>query len=236
LVEYLMIVVGGLLGSSHCVGMCGGFVLALGARSQSVAANIFRQVAYALGRVFTYSVGGLAAGYGGWRLVHGTETVVNLQAVLSIVAGILLVLQGLLATRVLVWPVRRAKAPACLAPQLFGSLLRANRLTSVFLGGIVNGLLPCGLVYAYLSLAAATGTMQGGGLVMALFGLGTLPVMVFVGASGSLLSANGRRHLLTFAAWCVVLTGVLCLLRGFQCLTDTSPDALPACPFCSSNL
>src|SRR6516225_1214777 len=125
--------------------MCGGFVLALGGTGRRLGANVLRQTAYGLGRVFTYSAAGVVAGYAGGRLAAEKQTLVNAQALLSIVAGLLLLTQGLSATGVL-GAVRGPAGGACLGPGLFGSLLRATRLRSVFLGGVVNGLLPCGLV------------------------------------------------------------------------------------------
>src|SRR6516225_3726472 len=159
LIGWLMIFVGGLLGSSHCVGMCGGFALALGSARGSLYANARRQAVYGLGRVFTYSTAGAAAGYGGWRLINEQAPAVRVQAILSLVAGLLLVIEGLAALGLGrgLWPARRRSG--CLAPSMFAALLGATRLRSLFLGGMVNGLLPCGLVYAYLALAAAMGDM-----------------------------------------------------------------------------
>jgi sulfite exporter TauE/SafE len=231
-IEWLLVFAGGLLGSSHCVGMCGGFVLALGGTGRRLGANVLRQTAYGLGRVFTYSAAGVVAGYAGWRLTAETQTLVNAQALLSIVAGLLLLTQGLSATGVL-GAVRGPAGGACLGPGLFGSLLRATRLRSVFLGGVVNGLLPCGLVYAYLALAASSGDLWRGGATMALFGLGTLPLMVLLGScGGSLLSLASRRFLLRGAAWCVVATGLLTVLRGLGYLPGLIGTPVDGCPMC----
>jgi sulfite exporter TauE/SafE len=232
-IDWLLIFAGGLLGSSHCVGMCGGFVLALGGTNQRLTANVLRQVSYGLGRVFTYTTAGVAAGYGGWRLTAETRALVNTQALLSIVAGLLLLAQGLTAAGVLRWGQPPVRSSACLlGTSLFGPLLRATRLRSVFLGGVVNGFLPCGLVYAYLALAASSGDLWRGGATMALFGLGTMPLLVLLGScGGSLLSLAGRRRLLHGAAWCVVATGVITLLRGLEYLPWQASPA-EACPLC----
>jgi sulfite exporter TauE/SafE len=231
-IEWLMILAGGLLGSSHCVGMCGGFALALGTRGRGFARGLARQVVYGLGRVFTYAVGGAAAGYGGWRLMSELRLVMNVQAVLSIGAGVLLITHGLAAAGALRWPGRPAARGPCLGAGLFASLLRETRLRSVFLGGVVNGLLPCGLVYAYLALAAGAGGPLRGGLTMALFGLGTMPLLALVGCGGQVLSVAARRHVFRVAAWCVVLTGVLSVARGAGALRMLGVDDGPACPMC----
>jgi sulfite exporter TauE/SafE len=113
-----------------------------------------------------------------------------------------------------------------------GSLLRAAQLRSVFLGGVINGLLPCGLVYAYLALAAGSGDMLRGAFTMACFGLGTLPLMVATGCSGSLLSCGRRRQLLRLAACCVILTGVLTVARGISFMHIADPPTSQGCPLC----
>jgi sulfite exporter TauE/SafE len=229
--DWFLIFVGGFLGSSHCIGMCGGFALALGTTGTTWAANVVRQICYSLGRVFTYSTAGAAAGYGGWRLMTELRSIVNLQAGLSITAGVLLVVQGLAAAG-FGRGLMKAHSGPCLGSRFFAAWLRAARWHSVFLGGMVNGLLPCGLVYAYLALAGSSGDMLHGLAVMALFGLGTMPVMVLVGSGGSVLSWTFQRHLLRVAGWCVVVTGLITILRGVGFLPGMVAGAGTECPLC----
>src|SRR5271165_7145734 len=92
-----LVFLGGLLGSAHCVGMCGGFALSIGMGAPSLGSNLQRQLTYTLGRVLTYAFLGVVAGYAGFWLSRKTGTLVNVQAGLSMVAGGLLVFQGLLA-------------------------------------------------------------------------------------------------------------------------------------------
>jgi sulfite exporter TauE/SafE len=232
MMDGLLIFLGGLLGSGHCVGMCGGFALALGSARPGLLSNLRRQLLYGLGRVFTYTAGGAAAGYAGWRLTASLRSLVNVQAWLCLAAGVLLVLQGLEAAG---WfPRRRAWAGQrpCLGPAFFAALLGSTRARSVFLGGLVNGLLPCGLVYAYLALAGSSGDLVRGAATMACFGLGTVPLLVLVGGGGSLLGVAFRRRILLAAAWCVVLTGVLTVGRGVSFLRVAGQPEEPACPLC----
>jgi sulfite exporter TauE/SafE len=210
--------------------MCGGFVLALGSNNQGIWPGLVRQTSYALGRVFTYTAGGVAAGFLGWRLDRESAWLPGVHVALTITAGIVLIVQGLFATG-LFDRLRLAKPkPGCMLPALFSGLLRATRPHSAFLAGTINGLLPCGLVYGYLALAASTGDLAHGALTMALFGLGTLPLMVVTGCGAQWLTFRWRGRLLRLAAWCVVLTGILCLARGAALLEDTV-DA--SCPLCS---
>jgi sulfite exporter TauE/SafE len=147
-------------------------------------------------------------------------------------AGVLLMVQGLAASGALPWRAWTGTAGGCLGPSLFAVLLHAPRFSRVFLAGVINGILPCGLVYAYLALAAGSGAMWTGGLTMFLFGLGTMPLMVLVGSSGHLLGMTSRRRLWRLAAWCVVLTGVISLLRGVG-FVDHVPFSGPSdCALC----
>lgn len=235
MMQWALLFVGGLLGSSHCIGMCGGFALALAAGSKGWGANLQRQFAWCLGRVFTYAVGGAAAGYGGWRLASQFRPLVNVQAGLAILAGVLLIAQGFISSGIIrpwQWTKRHG---SCLYGGPLASLLAAPGLKNAFLSGVANGFLPCGLVYAYLALAASSGGLAPGLLSMTAFGCGTMPVMILVGSGGSLLGSISRQHVVRVAALCVVLTGVISLTRGIGAL----PAAIGAeraetlrCPLC----
>jgi sulfite exporter TauE/SafE len=247
MIELPLVFLGGLLGSAHCVGMCGGFALVIGSRARGAAGNVGRQAVYSLGRIFTYAVFGATVGYAGLRLTE-LATLVNVQAVLAIVAGVLLIVQGLLSAGVLrarliyalvggtggsaaVAPYRAAPA-LCPAGGMLGTFLRSGALSHVFLAGMITGFLPCGLVYAYVALATSAGDMLGGAVTMAAFGAGTVPAMILTGSGASLVSLAGRRRMLRVAAWCVVLVGAISLARGFGFLELPgwhSPGGCPAC-------
>ncbi len=97
-----------------------------------------------------------------------------------------------------------------------------------------TGFLPCGLVYAYLALATASGTMATGLATMAAFGFGTVPLMMIAGLGTNALTATWRQRALRIAAGCVILTGVLSLVRGSIALQDSS-ESQPTCPLCGPN-
>jgi sulfite exporter TauE/SafE len=243
-----LIFLGGLLGSAHCAGMCCGFVLALGSAGRSWQANLGRQIVYALGRVFTYAVLGCAASYGAAALSFHVGPVSS-HALFCLAAGGLLIIQGLRETGVRFRPapspllslsVRQPAPEPGLAATFFGELLQATRARNVFLAGMVNGLLPCGLVYGYLTLAATAEGPWRGAALMALFGLGTVPAMVLLGSGSSLLSAPRRRQVLRLAAWCIVVTGALAIWQGVRALEPRSEiespaTACPLCPECPSD-
>ncbi|MCA9056350.1 MAG: sulfite exporter TauE/SafE family protein, partial [Planctomycetaceae bacterium] len=123
----------------------------------------------------------------------------------------------------------------CLTSPLLMTFLKAPGLHNAFLAGLMTGFLPCGLVYAFLALAAARTNPLEGMAVMTAFGLGTIPLMVLTGIGSTLLSAVTRQRLLRAAAWCVVLTGMLTVVRGAGFLRAASEAETPACPFCAGS-
>ncbi len=236
MIEFPLILLGGLLGSSHCVGMCGGFALIVGMNKPTFRENVLAQLSYSAGRLMTYGTLGAICGYAGLRLVKTAPQLLNVPASLCLLAGMLLVVEGLFATGVL---KRRglSKAPqfGCMMSPIFATMLKLPGLRNAFSAGLLTGLLPCGLLYAFLSLAASTGDMLRGMAVMLVFGLGTVPLMVATGAGSMLLEMATRQRLMKAAAWCVVFTGLLTVYRGAVFLhAANSPTATPACPFCAT--
>ncbi|MFM8733955.1 MAG: sulfite exporter TauE/SafE family protein [Pirellulales bacterium] len=229
-VEWPLLVAAGMAGVAHCLGMCGPFALAIGAGTRDWRANLRRQAAYSLGRVFTYAVLGAAAGFVAARFAGSLPTWANVPAALAITAGLLLVWQGLLATGL----IRRrgvAAGGACPGGAALRGLLAARGCGEVFLAGLFTGLLPCGLLYGMLAYAASCRDVLSGMVAMAAFGTGTMPGMIAAGLGGSILGVAGRRRLHVVAAWCLVATGVVSIVRGASFVT--LPGAEPAgCPFC----
>jgi sulfite exporter TauE/SafE len=171
---------------------------------------------------------------------------------LAIIAGLFLIGQGLFSAGVmsrvsLVRFIQRpmgsggptvrgtlgsAIIPSCLAGGMLGPLLRSGGSQAAFLAGMLTGFLPCGLVYAYLALAASTHNPLAGLLTMVAFGLGTVPLMVLTGAGMSLVNPARRQFVLRLAAWCVVITGVIALARGVYAFETEPSKPEPSCPFC----
>jgi uncharacterized protein len=233
MIEWPMLVVSGMLGSAHCLGMCGPFALAVGTAASDWRVNLRRQAAYSAGRIFTYAVLGGAAAFTAERVMRTLPAWTNVPAALAIAAGVLLVWQGLLATGVV---SRRGVAggAACPGAGAFKSLLAARGLVDVFLAGLFTGLLPCGLLYGMLAYAASRHDLLEGALAMAAFGAGTVPAMAAVGLGGSLVAVATRRRLQHVAAWCLVATGVVSIVRGASFVTLTGAPA-PGCPFCAAD-
>lgn len=229
--DFPLLFTAGILGSAHCLGMCGPFAIMLGSAATSWRANLWRQTLYTAGRAFTYAFLGALAGFLGWRLTKSLPTVINVPAILAIVAGLFLVYQGL-ETLGLFRKRGASGTPGCLAGSFFGPMLTGKRTLDAFLAGVFTGLLPCGLLYGMLALAASRRDFGWGMIGMVIFALGTAPMMFAAGLGGQLLSLSARQRLYQIAACCLVLTGILSLARGFGFL-QISPTAEPAgCPFC----
>lgn len=224
---------GGILGSAHCIGMCGAFALSIGAGSRGWFDNLVRQCCYTLGRIFTYSCAGLTAAFLGAQLQRQLPLWIPAQALLSIFAGVVLTIQGLailglFQTR---WFGRTGVA-SCQAAAAFRSIMTSPSLVAVFLAGVATGFLPCALIYAYLALAARSGNLLTGGLLMAAMAAGTAPLMVLSGLGASSLRLATRQQVLRVAAILVLATGVTSLVRGGSYWYN-SPDAVPqSCPMC----
>lgn len=233
--DYALILLGGLLGSSHCVGMCGGFALSIGAEASRVRNNVTRQLVYSAGRIFTYAFLGAVVGFAGERLKAHAGTFVNVSAALSIFAGGLLVLQGLSILGFGPFKSTTENGAPCLMGGFLRTFLLSPRLADVLIAGLLTGFLPCGLVYAFLALASATGHLFAGAFVMVVFGLGTVPLMVATGISASAISIHARRHLFRIAAVLVMLTGILTISRGVAFATSDIDSSPISCPFCHAS-
>lgn len=237
MIELPMVFLGGLLGSAHCVGMCGGFALGIGLGAPGLAANIARQVIYTAGRVFTYAFLGVAAGYAGARVAGSLGAWVNAQAALCLIAGVLLVGQGLQGLGLIPrrWRAKSTVGGPCLAGTFVGPFLRSPRASDVLLAGIFTGFLPCGLVYGFLALASSSASVPRGLITMALFGAGTGPLMILAGAGGSLLSHVARRNVLRLSACCILLTGGISIARGLLFVRIFEAPEVVRCALCGGS-
>jgi len=228
-----LIALGGVLGSSHCVGMCGAFALSIGLGSQSVGRNLTRQIIYSSGRIFTYAFLGASAGFAGFWFSRRSSELIHAQSLLSLIAGIVLVIQGVKTLGfVPKWHWSFAKGghgAACLSGSLVSTFFASPSWHRVFIAGVLNGLLPCGLVYGYLALASSSTSLTQGFATMAAFGIGTVPIMVLTGVGASVFSLTTRRRLFQIAGVCVLLTGILSMARGVEFWHSGDAAKCPGC-------
>lgn len=210
----------GLAGSLHCTGMCGPLALALPATGSGSVGYVAGRLAYQAGRIATYSLLGVLFGWLGRSLA-----VVGVQRWVSLAAGVL-ILAGLGLSG-------RSNGGAAVARSVTGlksafrGLLQRRTVASLGLLGLLNGLLPCGLVYAACAGAAALGGWVDGIQYMALFGIGTLPVMLGISLSGRAVPAAWRLRWQQLVPLSVAVVGVLLILRGLALgIPYLSPDLI----------
>lgn len=224
--DYWTAFVLGMVGSLHCAGMCGPLALALPPSGNSTAGFVLGRLGYNLGRIVTYCALGLFFG-----AVGGTLLLAGMQRWVSIGLGMAL-LAGLFASRRLA--LRRPVT--ALVNQLksrMSSLLRRRSLASAALLGLLNGFLPCGMVYVACAGAAATGGLVPGLGYMAAFGTGTVPMMLSIGLSGRLVPIPLRLKLSKAIPLSVFLLGTLLILRGLSLdIPYLSPDLSGNNPSC----
>jgi sulfite exporter TauE/SafE len=208
----------GLFGSAHCAGMCGPLALALPAAPHGRIGFLASRLAYNAGRITAYGVLGVLVG-----LVGRTFAVAGLQRWASLGAGAVILLSMLASSRS-GFAVPAFKTVAWLKAGL-APLLRKRTLPATFLLGGLNGLLPCGLVYVACAGAVALGGLFAGVAYMTAFGLGTLPLMLGIGLAGKNLQLAIRGRFQRLIPICVLMLGLLLILRGMSLgIPYVSPD------------
>ena len=203
----------GFMGSLHCIGMCGGLITAVSMCRPGIWWSGL--LIYQLGRITTYTLLGLLAGFGGASLGFFDGNM--LQRGLTIFAGSLMIIFALNLAGWLPDPLRRFSTWASRKSGLAGLARHASehaRAGSWYTLGLANGLLPCGLVYAALSLALAAGNTQTASLMMAAFGLGTVPAMMLVPSVLRKMTPTLRTSSMRIAAIMIMALGVMTIFRS----------------------
>lgn len=200
----------GLAGSFHCVGMCGPLALSLPLSSTQKRSRLLSILSYNIGRTTTYFTLGACLGYTGSRLV-----VAGYQQQFSIMAGItvlLILVVGKYLPKISMFNAFQVK----LKMQLARFLKKDNNAFSLYIFGILNGLLPCGLVYMAITSALIIGGALQSGIFMAAFGIGTLPLMALLMLTGHYISFSLRSKIKKAIPYFVGLIAILMILRGLN--------------------
>lgn len=203
----------GLLGSFHCIGMCGPIALALPVHQYSSVKKYIGIFLYNLGRVITYTFLGLLFGLLGQSFFLG-----GFQQLLSIVIGILLLLSVFLTNRNWVNGKNLGFIYSFInsVKLQLGSLFNKKGLHFLFFIGLLNGLLPCGLVYLGIAGAIASGNYIKGAEFMFYFGLGTVPIMYAVAFLGQFITLKYRNHIRHAMPFVVSIMAVMLIIRGLN--------------------
>ena len=203
----------GLMGSFHCAGMCGPIAIALPLHGNTFVQKVFGGTLYNLGRTVTYGIMGALFGLIG----QGME-LLGFQQKISVLMGTVMIISVLFPGLF--------KNQYSLDKSLFsfvgklkksiGNLFSVRSFSSLFFIGLLNGLLPCGLVYMAIAGAIGTGNAMEGSLYMILFGLGTIPMLLGISVAGNMMSLAIRKKINKLIPVLVVVVGLLFILRGLS--------------------
>ncbi len=201
----------GLISSLHCIGMCGPIAMMLPVERNNPSKKVTQIVTYHLGRLTAYGTIGLIFG-----LVGKGFFMAGIQQKLSIAIGIVMILiivipEKKLANYNFSKPIFKAIATI---KSTLGKQFKNKSYQSLFTIGLLNGFLPCGMVYVALFGAIAMQSASFGVLYMLLFGLGTIPLMSSVVYINSFLTVAVRNKIQRIIPYVGILIGVLFILRG----------------------
>ncbi|TLV04085.1 sulfite exporter TauE/SafE family protein [Dyadobacter luticola] len=201
----------GLLSSFHCICMCGPIALALPVQQGNRWRQFTGLMLYNVGRTTSYAALGALIGFFGNAVAW-----MGYLKYLSILVGIGMLAYVLWPKSLGIWlhpPKIWAKLISSLKKNM-STMLRSRSMTGRFLLGILNGLLPCGLVYLALVSSAATGNAASGAVYMFIFGTGTLPMMMAVGFFKNWLTPGLRSRFHKLAPVVIALAGLVLVVRG----------------------
>lgn len=203
----------GLVGSLHCIGMCGPIAIALPVPDSSNLSFFTGRILYNLGRVITYSFLGALLG-----LIGSKIALAGAQQVVSIILGIIVIVAVILPQKYKNYFAQHPLAQKLAQPlkSNIGVLFKKGTFSAMFLIGILNGFLPCGLVYVALAGAIASGDAISGAAVMILFGLGTIPSMFAASVFGKFINVGIRKKIRKAIPVLAILLGVIFILRGMN--------------------
>ncbi len=201
----------GLISSFHCVGMCGPIALMLPVGKSKPAKKVIQILTYHLGRITAYGTIGFVFG-----LLGKGFYLAGIQQRLSIFIGIIIILIVLTPESVFAQynfskPIYKLLS---ILKSKLGKQFRNSSFQSLFTIGLLNGFLPCGMVYVALFGAIATQSAGFGVLYMILFGIGTIPLMSTVIYLNNFITVSVRTKIRRIIPVVAVIIGLLFILRG----------------------
>jgi uncharacterized protein len=213
----------GILGTGHCIGMCGPLVIAFPGRTGKLSAHLF----YHLGRIVTYTVigaamGGIGSGLAGIAALTGGDYPVwlaRIQVGFSILAAIFLMVFGLARLDIVKEPSWMALASPGKIPgygKVVKSAVSDQGRVHLFLVGSMMGFLPCGLSFAAFSRALAAGGLFKGLTVVFAFALGTVPGLLLLGTGASGLARRYQKQLDIFAGLLMIYMAAELTLKAWR--------------------
>lgn len=199
----------GLIGSLHCAGMCGPIAINLPLRGDTFIEKFVSGLLYNLGRTLMYGIMGAVFGSIGKGLY-----LLGIQQWVSIIMGIIMILTVILPFVIKKINFIQFDFFTGFLRNTIQKLFKIRSYKGLFFIGMLNSLLPCGLVYVAIIGAIATGNIYYGSLYLILFGLGTIPMMLTISLIGNAISTNVRNIFNKIIPYLVVLIGAIFILRG----------------------
>lgn len=229
-ISFISIVTIALLGSfGHCIGMCGGIVVAYSStKIKSEYNKVTQSIAhllYSFGRVTTYTLLGAIFGFVGGVVSFSNTT----SGVMLLVTGLVMILVGfsLLGKVKFLTLLEQTCSKSTFYQRNFKALLGSKSLFSFYLLGLLNGLLPCGFVYVFAITAASTGSAFWGAVVMFIFGISTIPALFFLGFFiGLFKQSNLRDIFIKIASILVIIFGIYIAYQGYEYIIDPTKSIL----------
>ncbi len=207
----------GVFSGGHCLGMCGPLVLALPVNEESIWKSVFSRIVYNLGRISTYTLLGALTGSVAWLFDFR-----KLQANIATASGLLLIAVALFQ----LLPQFRLSVFSRLHTALFKvvtPLIQKGGVLRFWVLGMLNGVLPCGMVAGALMVSIAAENIGMSMLSMFFFGLGTFPLMLIFSTMGIYLSARVRKILSWVGPFYAIGLGVLLLVRPLLVAPHCAP-------------
>jgi len=205
-----------MLGGGHCIGMCGGLMMAVG--MQLPQPKWLYLLTYNLGRISSYALAGALVGSLG-QASSVLEFILPIQQILFLLSSLMLLLLGLYIANLWHGLLLIEKLGGRLWVRVepwARKLLPIQHLPQAFFAGMLWGWLPCGLVYSVLIGALASGSAQNGAIMMLMFGLGTLPMLISLGfTSAKLKPVLQSERLRMICGGMIAMFGIMGLYRLF---------------------
>jgi len=232
-IDLISIITIAFLGSiGHCIGMCGGIVIAYSSAKidtkSTKLAQALAHLTYSLGRVTTYTAMGAIFGAIGGVIGFSGFSI----AILTIFAGIVMVLTGLslIGKLKFLTLLEHSFSQSTWYQKIFRATIQSKGLSSFYILGLLNGMLPCGLVYFFAVTAASTGSPLWGAVVMFIFGISTIPSLFTLGFFTSIFTkTNFRKIAMNLASIIVIIYGFYTIYRGYDFIKHPDKSLLNCC-------
>jgi len=212
--DYGLAFMAGVLGSGHCLGMCGALVSGYFMKA-GPSKRYFPYFVYQIARLFVYSLVGIAAAALGFVLVS-SGVFGKVQSILQMSIGAIVIILALGILGLIPFQGSIKLIPMVLLRRGYAESRKQGPIIGAAIAGILNGLMPCPMTFAMAVKATSAPTILEGGLLMLTFGAGTLPTMLFVSVAFGKMTAKFRGFMLKSAALIMIVMGCNTLYMGMS--------------------